>query len=242
MNIKNDDENIINAFRMVDDCWQETTNLKNVLTKQLQAKLNTLDNEYYQLFGKNQERIIKSIKSPTANRIVVWFPMSLKQKGRPKAVAYVFFSICFAKPGISPEHLAPTLHVGFWDVCEGYELGDAGFDFDEIDDHARLLENRLFSWGDTSTLNEWEFSYALHLTAMTDQATLERSVIRPLIDLMSGVPVLKALPDDLPGLMKFSDVNVLCAYSDEGSGIVRSRAQHAEIEDTPEVEAESPAP
>ena len=106
-------QNIVNAFRLVDECWSEALVVKNVVSQLLDSRLNSLENASYKPMGKRQERILPLSKGAVKNGLQVWFPMVQAGRGRRKSDSCIFFAICFAKPGISPEHNSPTLHVGF---------------------------------------------------------------------------------------------------------------------------------
>ena len=135
-------------------------------------------------------------------------PLMGKHRRKKKPELYLGFQISVAGDGVSFHgNNEPLIHVNFWENA---------VDFDQESymhyplEEAQIKNNRLLFWNhETEGWNkdEWTFSIRL-LTLDSSQALIDR-VIHPAIALLRGEEITKALPDDLIGLVIYSDERVI---------------------------------
>ena len=142
---------------------------------------------------------------------VAWsLPLAGKKAriGRPEM--YLGYQISLAGDGMAfVGNEEPLLHLCLWESDIDFNEVYMGYPLDE-DPAITIKDNRLIVWegpGTTWKKDCWTFSIRL-LTLDSSNALLER-VINPAIALLNETPVTSSLPDDLLGLVLYSDINFL---------------------------------
>ncbi|OGB52265.1 MAG: hypothetical protein A2503_14435 [Burkholderiales bacterium RIFOXYD12_FULL_59_19] len=131
------------------------------------------------------------------------------RKNRPEM--YIGYQISMIGDGMSfCGNEDPLLHVYLWrdencfdDECYmRYPLAQ--------DPPYQLISNRLIVWGDLKDgWKEYEWTFSIRLLSLDSSKALLDRVIKPAIALLAGTAVTSALPDNLPGLVIYSDESVL---------------------------------
>jgi len=149
------------------------------------------------------------------------YSFPLKGRGKKKTQAYIGFQISLMGDGIAiPSNNEPLLHVFLWgDSCSFEEESYLNFPIadDENDPQLRVVNDRLLLWGDkeldwgTEGLewNQFQWSYSLRLMALNSPEDLKKHIIEPMLILLGGGDVMSALPDSLPALVKYPDIEQL---------------------------------
>ena len=145
-------------------------------------------------------------------------PANTKRKAEPDM--YIGFQISLARDGIAiPGNEKPLLHVFFWDVAADFDGYYTSFPMgeDEPASGLEVVENRILVWADEAS-NDWaarQWTFSLQLTSLNSKADLQKCIIAPSIALLSGKPILEALPANLPGLIFYPGINELLIRPDE---------------------------
>lgn len=128
-----------------------------------------------------------------------------------EAEMYLGYQVSFSDEGISlPGNEEPLLHVCLWTEAISFDDENSmGYPLME-DDECRLEHNRLIAWGELN--GDWKmagWTFSLRLLSLNSSQDLLNRVVKPAIALLKGEPVTTALAEDLPGLVFYSDENVL---------------------------------
>lgn len=144
------------------------------------------------------------------------FPLMGKSLKKSRAEMYLSFQISFIGKGmLFVGNEEPLLHVSLWTDAITFESDYFMIYPLELDEPCSVKNQRLLAWvnsGDDWKKNMWTFSIQL-LTLDSSRALIDR-IVKPAIALLKGESVTSALPDDLPGLVFYSDEKVLYAASE----------------------------
>jgi len=141
-------------------------------------------------------------------------PLLQKKKRKDTIVAFLNFQISLAGDGVprvgsgaGAEPLGPVLHIAHW-TCEFSFDYDAYVGFPATGWQPWVNQaGRLLRWEDDESPFGDEWTYSLRLDALsTDEGLLRRVVLQPVLALLEGAAATTALPDDLPGLVRYVDV------------------------------------
>jgi hypothetical protein len=135
-----------------------------------------------------------------------------KKKRKDTIVAFLNFQISLAGDGVprlggEGEPCGPVLHIAHW-TCEFSFDYDAYVGFPATGWQPWLNQaGRLLRWEDDESPFGDEWTYSLRLDALSaDEGLLRRVVLQPVLALLEGATAEAALPDDLPGLIRYVDI------------------------------------
>ncbi|RMC91123.1 hypothetical protein EAY64_19665 [Aquitalea palustris] len=139
-------------------------------------------------------------------------PLLQKKKRKDTIVAFLDFQISLAGDGVpllesTAQPLGAVLHIAHW-TCEFSFDYDAYVGFPATGWQPWLNQaGRLLRWEDDESPFGDEWTYSLRLDALSaDEGLLRQVVLQPVLALLEGAPAEQALPDGLPGLIRYVDI------------------------------------
>jgi hypothetical protein len=217
-NMSNTGNNITNAFRLVSQCGAELNSLSNLLTEMLSAAISS-DNE---LKCSTNGKAVSISRYDDSGWVrtdhAVNIPLRKRSaRTRKDTVRYLGFQISMMNDGMAlPDNDEPLLHVFLWSLPVDFNEIYMGFPLCE-NNSPQVIDHRLLIWpeieGDYWEIEgKWdkrEWNYSLRLAQLNTQNDLEKHCIEPVIALLKGKPVIKALPDALPALVHYPGLKLI---------------------------------
>jgi hypothetical protein len=150
-------------------------------------------------------------------------PLMGKKKIKKTAEMHLGYQISLMGDGMSfLGNEEPLLHIVLWGGAIDFANDEyMGYPLELEDDQPyRILNGRLIVWGEQSA--DWRqngFVFSLRLLTLDSSQALIDRVIKPALALIKSVPVTTALPDDMPGLILYSDESVFRGAIDEDAKV-----------------------
>lgn len=202
---------IADCFELVTSFANEVEGLQQVLTNMLEESLTAKDIERpCDIAGEVVNEFQNDDSGWVCTDIAVNIP--LKGRGKRKIERYLGFQISMVGDTIAiPGNEEPLVHVFCWSVpCDlssvfaSFPLEDSGYPF-------RVVDHRLILW-ETGDLCSWqpnEWMFSIKLMSLNSKHELKEQVVAPVIALLNGASVPVALPESLPGLVRFPSKELL---------------------------------
>jgi len=191
------------CFQVVSSAWKEINTLTGTLDNLLSPVLAQNDLPY-KLIGKSTSAVNWDDYECVRTDLATNFPLARKRKGpSPKqADKYFGYQISLLGSGINGSNKPePLLHVFLWNSPVDFDNAMMWFPFSEHD-LCRVENQSLIVWPhEDARHNEWTFS--LRLTSLNSSESLEQQIVRPAMALLGGESAQDALPDTLPGLVRY---------------------------------------
>lgn len=206
--------NIMRAYKFVADCGNEVAALMKLLedavTEALAAQGNGLP--CVPAAEPSSETILDEGGSVYTGWLLS-IPLKRKGKGSKRIEKHLSFQVSMLGDGCDiPGNNEPLLHVYCWESEPDLDEHCMTFPLD-ADEEMHVIADRLIVWGEQEGL-QWDdqgWAYTLKLVQLNNPADLHDHVIRPMMKLLQGVSVMQALPDSLPGLLHYPNVEALVA-------------------------------
>ena len=134
----------------------------------------------------------------------VWsLPLKKTGKGKQLAKSYLSIQVSLSGDGLIPGCKEPVVHVSCFEVASYFAEDDyyyMGFPLEDedSDEICHIEHERCLVWNRNTTtpwMSRW--CYSLRLTALAGIADVDRLIVEPSMQLLSGAAVLDAIPDDL---------------------------------------------
>lgn len=207
-------KNIARAYKLVVDCGSEATALMELLGTMVSETLVANGNGLPCVLAGEPDS--DEDFDEGENVYISWllsFPLKRKGKGNNRVERYLSFQISMIGDGCDiPGNDEPLLHVYCWESEPDLEEYCMSFPLD-ADEEMHVVADRLLVWGDESRMqwNDHGWAYAIKLVNINNPGDLHEHVVKPVVRLLQGAPVMQALPDSLPGILRYPKLEALVA-------------------------------
>ena len=207
---------LVRCFEVVSRCSREVKALTQVLNDLLLEKLTHSKSDLpCVLNGEAIQSMLTDDSGWVCHSIAYSFPLKTRGKGRKKTEMYLSYQISLAGDGAVKDAagLLPVLHVCLWGSALDFDEGNyLAFPlFREDGEEFEVAEGRLLRWGTATQEKVWTeygWTFSVQLTALNNLYDLNRLIVYPAFELLRGVNLDDALPDNLSGLVHYTETMV----------------------------------